>query len=40
MTDNPNSPLAGLDIGTAIHLRWVLRDIKASETDKTYAHRT
>jgi hypothetical protein len=29
MTDQPDSPLAGLNLETAIHLRWVLRDIKA-----------
>jgi hypothetical protein len=28
-TNQPVSRLAGLDLDTAIHLRWVLRDIKA-----------
>ncbi len=28
MTDQPDSPLAGLSQDTAIHLRWILRDIK------------
>jgi hypothetical protein len=28
----PDSPLAGLDLDTAIRLRWVLRDIKAKRT--------
>jgi hypothetical protein len=32
MTDQPDSPLVGLDLDTAIHLRWVLRDIKAKRT--------
>ena len=32
MTDQPNSPLAGLSLDAAIHLRWVLRDIKAKRT--------
>ena len=32
MTDQPNSPLAGLSLDTAIHLRWVLRDIKGKRT--------
>jgi hypothetical protein len=32
MTDQPNSPLAGLNLDTAIHLRWVLRDIKGKRT--------
>ena len=31
-TDQPDSPLAGLDLNTAIHLRWVLRDIKGRRT--------
>jgi hypothetical protein len=29
MTDQSGQPLAGLSPDTAIHLRWVLRDIKA-----------
>jgi hypothetical protein len=32
MTDQPDSPLAGLNLDTAIHLRWVLRDIKAKRS--------
>src|SRR5260370_15168188 len=32
MTDKPSSPLAGLSLERAIHLRWVLRDIKARRT--------
>jgi len=32
MTDQPNSPLAGLSLDTAIHPRWVLRDIKGKRT--------
>ena len=32
MTDQPDSPLAGLNLDTAIHLRWVLRDIKGKRT--------
>jgi hypothetical protein len=32
MTDQPNSPLAGLSLDTAIHLRWVLRDIKGKRS--------
>ena len=32
MTDQPGSPLAGLSLERAIHLRWVLRDIKANRT--------
>ena len=32
MTDQPDSPLAGLNLDTAIHLRWVLRDVKAKRT--------
>jgi hypothetical protein len=32
MTDQPSNPLAGLSIEDAIHLRWVLRDIKAKRT--------
>jgi len=31
-TDQPDSPLAGLSLDTAIHLRWVLRDIKGKRT--------
>jgi len=33
MTDQSGSPLLdGLNLDTAIHLRWVLRDIKANRT--------
>ena len=32
MTDQSRPPLAGLNLDTAIHLRWVLRDIKAKPT--------
>jgi hypothetical protein len=32
MTDQPDSPLAGLSLETAIHLRWVLRDVKGKRT--------
>jgi hypothetical protein len=32
MTDQPNSPLAGLSLDATIHFRWVLRDIKAKRT--------
>ena len=32
MSEQPSSPLAGLDIETAIRLRWALRDIKAKRT--------
>jgi len=32
MTDQPDLPLAGLRLDTAIHLRWVLRDIKGNRT--------
>ncbi len=32
MTDQPSSRLAGLSLERAIHLRWVLRDIKARRT--------
>jgi hypothetical protein len=28
MTDSDQSPMAGLDLDTAIRLRWALRDIK------------
>jgi hypothetical protein len=31
-TDQPDSPLAGLDLKTTIHLRWVLRDIEGKRT--------
>jgi hypothetical protein len=31
MTDQP-TPLAGLSLDATIHLRWVLRDIKAKRT--------
>ena len=33
MTDQPDLPLAGLSIETAIHLRWVLRDIRSKRTE-------
>jgi hypothetical protein len=32
MMDHPDSPLVGLDQGTAIRLRWTLRDIKGKRT--------
>jgi hypothetical protein len=32
MTDLPHPPFAGLSLDTAIHLRWVLRDIKGKRT--------
>src|SRR6266516_4962441 len=32
MAEQPDSALAGLDLDTAIRLRWVLRDIKAKRT--------
>jgi hypothetical protein len=32
MTDQPDSPLARLNLDTAIHLPWVLRDVKAKRT--------
>jgi hypothetical protein len=31
-SDRPHSPLAGLGVERAIHLRWVLRDIKGKRT--------
>jgi hypothetical protein len=34
-TNQPPSPLAGLDLDTAIRLRWALRDIKAKRTKLT-----
>jgi hypothetical protein len=34
-TNQPPSPLAGLDLDTAIRFRWVLRDIKAKRTKLT-----
>ena len=32
MTDQADPPLGGLSIDKAIHLRWVMRDIKAKRT--------
>ena len=32
MTDQPDSPMTGLSLDTAIHLRWTLRDIKGKRT--------
>jgi hypothetical protein len=32
MTDQSRPPLSGLSLDTVIHLRWVLRDIKAKRT--------
>jgi hypothetical protein len=32
VTDQPSSPLTGLSLDAAIHLRWVLRDIKGKRT--------
>src|SRR5215216_115282 len=34
-TNQSLSPLAGIDLGTAIRLRWALRDIKAKRTKLT-----
>jgi len=36
-TNQPLSPLAGIDLDTAIRLRWALRDIKAKRTKLTPA---
>jgi hypothetical protein len=33
MTDQSDLPLAGLSVEAAIHLRWVLRDIKGKRTE-------
>jgi len=33
MTDRSDSPLASFSQDTAIHLRWVLRDIKGKRTE-------
>ena len=33
MTDQPDSPLAGLSLDRAIHLRWVMRDVRAKRTN-------
>ena len=35
IANQPRSPLAGLDLDTAIRLRWALRDIKAKRTKLT-----
>jgi hypothetical protein len=35
MVEQTSSPLAGLDLDTAIRLRWALRDIKAKRTKLT-----
>jgi hypothetical protein len=32
MTDQDHSPMTGLELDTAIRLRWVLRDIKGKRT--------
>jgi hypothetical protein len=32
MMDQPDSPMTGLSLDTAIHLRWILRDIKGKRT--------
>jgi hypothetical protein len=32
MTDQSDSPMAGLSLDTAIHLRWTLCDIKGNRT--------
>jgi hypothetical protein len=32
MTDQPESPMAGLSLDRVIHIRWVLRDIKGNRT--------
>ncbi|MEH2506661.1 hypothetical protein V1290_005472 [Bradyrhizobium sp. AZCC 1578] len=34
-TSQPLSPLAGMDLDTAIRFRWALRDIKAKRTKLT-----
>jgi hypothetical protein len=33
MADQPRSVLDGLDLDTAIRLRWALREIKAKRTE-------
>jgi hypothetical protein len=35
MTDNPNISMTGVDLSTAIDLRWTLRDIRAKRTKST-----
>jgi hypothetical protein len=35
ISNQPHSPLAGVDLETAMHLRWALRDIKAKRTKLT-----
>ena len=35
ISNQPHSPMAGVDLDTAIHLRWALRDIKAKRTTLT-----
>lgn len=35
ISKQPHSPLAGVDLETAIRLRWALRDIKAKRTKLT-----
>ncbi|WP_346658055.1 hypothetical protein [Bradyrhizobium sp. 157] len=37
-TNQPLSPLAGIDLDAAIRLRWALRDIKAKRTKLTPAN--
>ncbi|MFG3598256.1 hypothetical protein [Bradyrhizobium sp. RDI18] len=37
-TNQPLSPLAGIDLDTAIRFRWALRDIKAKRTKLTPAN--
>ncbi|WOH54855.1 hypothetical protein [Bradyrhizobium sp. sBnM-33] len=37
-TNQSLSPLAGIDLDTAIRLRWALRDIKAKRTKLTPVH--
>jgi hypothetical protein len=32
MTDQPDPPMTGLNLDTAIHLRWRLRDIEGKRT--------
>jgi hypothetical protein len=32
MTDQPDSPMTSLSLDTAIHLRWILRDIRGKRT--------
>ena len=38
MTDRTQTPLAGLGLDRAIHLRWVLRDVRGKRTQFTPAN--